>query len=322
VTIPVDTATTLSVTATGTPTLSYQWYRGASGDVSTPVGSNGPTFTTPTLTATAAYWVRVSNGCGSADSSTATVTVIQRPVISSFTAVPTSILAGQSTTLSWDVAGATSLSINQGIGDVTGASQRVVSPSTTTGYTLTATNLSGSVTASAEVTVCTFSCDAVVPLRGTAGLAVPFAGAGTVGGGCTVPVTYDWNFGDGSAHGTTSSPTHTYSSPNTYTWTLTVNAGGALCTEGGSITIVNPPVLSLIKKVAPPFRIVATGSNLQNGIQVTINGAPWPNVLWKTPGKIKIQGGAALKSAAPKGVPVTLKFVNPDGGEVTTVWSY
>lgn len=74
------------------------------------------------------------------------------PVISSFTASPTSITSGQSSTLSWGVTGATSVSINQSIGTVTGTS-RSVSPTVTTIYTLTATNAQGSVTSNTTVTV-------------------------------------------------------------------------------------------------------------------------------------------------------------------------
>lgn len=67
---------TLSVTATGSPTLTYQWYRGASGTTSQPiVGATSSTLTTGALTATTSFWVRVANGCGSADSATATVAV-------------------------------------------------------------------------------------------------------------------------------------------------------------------------------------------------------------------------------------------------------
>jgi hypothetical protein len=74
------------------------------------------------------------------------------PVISSFTANPTSIQAGQSSTLNWSVSGATSLSIAPGVGLVTGSSVSV-SPSATTTYTLTATNTGGSATATTTVTV-------------------------------------------------------------------------------------------------------------------------------------------------------------------------
>ncbi len=74
------------------------------------------------------------------------------PVISSFTASPSSITAGSSSTLSWSSTGATSLSINQGVGTVTGTS-RTVSPTVTTTYTLTATNSAGTTVASTTVTV-------------------------------------------------------------------------------------------------------------------------------------------------------------------------
>ncbi|MFI5143343.1 MAG: hypothetical protein ACHQHM_04865, partial [Thermoanaerobaculales bacterium] len=66
---------TLSVTATGTTPLSYQWYQGSSGAISQPVGTNASSFTTPALTSRTSYWVRVSNACGHADSATATVTI-------------------------------------------------------------------------------------------------------------------------------------------------------------------------------------------------------------------------------------------------------
>jgi hypothetical protein len=67
---------TLSVTARGIPTsLSYHWYQGVSGETLLPVGFNENTLTTPSLTATSQYWVRVADECGQADSSTATVTV-------------------------------------------------------------------------------------------------------------------------------------------------------------------------------------------------------------------------------------------------------
>jgi predicted extracellular nuclease len=74
-TISSGQTATLSVTAHGTAPLHYQWYQGSTGDTSTPVGGDSASFTTPTLTATTSYWVRVSNDVGSVDSFTATVTV-------------------------------------------------------------------------------------------------------------------------------------------------------------------------------------------------------------------------------------------------------
>jgi predicted secreted Zn-dependent protease len=75
------------------------------------------------------------------------------PQITAFSAQPAAMIQGQSATLSWSVTGATGLSLNNGIGDVTGATSRTVSPSATTTYVLTASNAAGSVTASTTLTV-------------------------------------------------------------------------------------------------------------------------------------------------------------------------
>jgi uncharacterized protein YkwD len=75
-TIASGQTTTLTVTATGSSPLTYKWYQGASGNTSSPIGgAAGASYTTPPLTSTARYWVRVSNSAGSVDSEDATVTV-------------------------------------------------------------------------------------------------------------------------------------------------------------------------------------------------------------------------------------------------------
>lgn len=77
---------------------------------------------------------------------------VATPVIRRFTADPASIAAGATSMLSWQVTGATSLSISPAVGAVTGTSV-AVSPAATTRYTLTATNAAGSVAAQVTVTV-------------------------------------------------------------------------------------------------------------------------------------------------------------------------
>lgn len=73
---------TLSVTATGAP-LSYQWYIGAAGNTAQPIsGATSATYTTPPMSATTSYWVRVT-GCTPADSVAATVNVCAPPAITS-----------------------------------------------------------------------------------------------------------------------------------------------------------------------------------------------------------------------------------------------
>ncbi len=67
----------LSVLGAGSPPLTYQWYQGASGNTAQSLaGATAASFTTPALTATSQFWVRVTNGCGHADSVTATITVL------------------------------------------------------------------------------------------------------------------------------------------------------------------------------------------------------------------------------------------------------
>jgi hypothetical protein len=62
------------------------------------------------------------------------------PVINSFTANPATITKGDSCTLSWDVTGAESVVIDSGIGDVPSSGDIETKPSSTTTYTLEATN--------------------------------------------------------------------------------------------------------------------------------------------------------------------------------------
>jgi hypothetical protein len=75
-----------------------------------------------------------------------------RPQIARFTASPAIISAGEASTLSWEVSGATALSIAPGVGTVTGTST-AVHPTATTTYTLTATSSAGAVTATVTVTI-------------------------------------------------------------------------------------------------------------------------------------------------------------------------
>ncbi|MEM7312761.1 MAG: hypothetical protein AAF497_06385, partial [Planctomycetota bacterium] len=87
--------TTLTVAATTTVgSLSYQWYEGPAGTMTTPVGSNSPNYTTPAITIERQFWVRVSNGLNHTDSSGATVSVLVDPptLVSAFRGFSTSVI--------------------------------------------------------------------------------------------------------------------------------------------------------------------------------------------------------------------------------------
>jgi len=102
---PPATSTTLSVTATGTGPLTYQWYQGSTGDTSTPVGTSNPLTVSPTSTTN--YWVRVTGQCTpTVDSNTVTVTIptCNPPDITSQTTTRT-IAAGETTQLTVTASG-------------------------------------------------------------------------------------------------------------------------------------------------------------------------------------------------------------------------
>lgn len=104
--------------------------------------------------ATIIYTLTASNSAGTATASTQvmvtgtptptpTPTPASLPVVDYFMANPPIISAGGSTTLGWNVSDATSVTIDNGVGNVSIAGTTVVSPATSTNYTLTATNAAG-----------------------------------------------------------------------------------------------------------------------------------------------------------------------------------
>jgi len=76
-----------------------------------------------------------------------------KPVINSFNASPTSITQGESTELSWDVSGATTIAIEPAIGTSGASGSLQLTPGASVTYTLTATNQAGSATSSVSVAV-------------------------------------------------------------------------------------------------------------------------------------------------------------------------
>ena len=147
------------------------------------------------------------------------------PTITSFTATPATIHTGESSTLSWNVTGATSLSIDNGVGTVTGATgTKSVSPTATTTYKLTATNADGTKTATTVVTL------QLVPPTIDSFIATPAAiklgDSSTLSWGVTNGTTISIDNGIGTVAATGSqavSPTVT----TTYTLTAT-NADGTV----------------------------------------------------------------------------------------------
>ncbi|MGA9048470.1 MAG: hypothetical protein WB588_05700 [Dehalococcoidia bacterium] len=77
----------------------------------------------------------------------------QPSIIGTFTSSPSTINPGGTSILSWNVSGANSVSIDNGIGQVSAAGTMAVSPAVSTVYTISATNFTGTVARSATTTV-------------------------------------------------------------------------------------------------------------------------------------------------------------------------
>ena len=148
------------VTGGGSSTLSWDVSNATSVIISPGIGSVGISGSMPVVPATSmAYTLTATNAAGTA---TATTTVLVQsssavppPIVLSFTSNPAGIISGASSTLTWNVYGATSVSIDPGIGSVGASGSTTVHPGSSTTYTLTASNSAGDVTATTDVNVLT-----------------------------------------------------------------------------------------------------------------------------------------------------------------------
>jgi hypothetical protein len=185
-------------------------------------------------------------GCGSMSSSNSVSGKGSLPTIISFTANPTSINSGTSSTLSWEAVGAAGITITPGTFASTSANGSMsMSPTATTTYTLTVTNATGSTTSTLTVTVNATSKPKPTISSFTASPANIVSGSSstlnwTTTGATSLAIT-PGTFTSTSASGLTSvSPTVT----TTYTLTAT-NASGSttstakvtLTASGGPLTI-------------------------------------------------------------------------------------
>lgn len=144
-----------SITIGQTATLSWSVAGATSVSINPDVGTVSLTGTKSVSPAsTTVYKLTASNGAGnSTASATITVSISSAPVITTFSASPSSIKSGESTNLEWDVIGAKSINISQGIGGVASKGSTQVKPAETATYTMMASGDYGSVTRSITVTV-------------------------------------------------------------------------------------------------------------------------------------------------------------------------
>ncbi|HUS07992.1 MAG TPA: OmpA family protein [Bryobacteraceae bacterium] len=209
------------------------------------VAGSGNRVVNPTQTTT--YTLSATNARNTATCSlTLQVTQGTAPRVISFTAAPTSIQSGQSSTLSWSVENATSVSIST-VGTVRNTGTSDVKPTQTTTYTLTAKNNFGEVSATTTVTVTTpppppagtpvaiTACTAMPSTAAKPGDPIVISYTATNATAVTIP---------GVSGATVAGPVTVTPLANT-TYTITAagaNNTSATCTVAVTVTPAPPPV--------------------------------------------------------------------------------
>lgn len=283
VTINSGQTTVLRVTAAGDTPLTYQWYRGSSGNTTIPVGGNSAAFTTPTLSSSTSYWVNVSNAANpsGANSNTAIVSVVQPATVVTDPASK-SIISGQSTTLSVVASGSTPLNYQwyQGISGVSSNpvgtnSAAYTTPvlTETTNYWVRVTNAAnpgGDNSATATITVNTPAVITTQPAAVTINSGQTTTLNVTASG--TAPLTYQWYEG---ASGVTTTPVGT-NAPSFTTPVLTsdksywvkvtnvANASGAL-SNSVLVSVNQPAAISS----SPASTAIVSGNPVNLSVDVT-----------------------------------------------------
>jgi hypothetical protein len=298
-TINSFTASPGSVVSGGSTTLSWAVNGATSLSISPGVGVVTGASKDVSPTATTTYTLTATNPGGSV-TKTVTVTVTAPaplPVIASFTATPASIVSGNSTTLAWSVSGADSLSISTDTGAspgvVTGTS-RSVSPTANTAYTLIATNASGSVAQTVNVTVSQPVPPPVIASFTASPTTIALGGSSTlswsVTGATSLSIASDVGASPGTGTGTSVSVSPTAAT----NYTLTAKNDSGTVTQSVKVTVTDPaPVIASFAAIpntvnsGDTARIIwsVTGAATLN---ITADRGPNPGVVTGTSGSINV----------------------------------
>lgn len=245
------------------------------------VETSGSRVVTPTANTT--YTLTATNARGPVTCSV-TVQVTPRgeaPRVVGFTANPTTITAGQSSTLSWNVERADTVEIST-LGTVTAQGTRQVTPAQTITYTLTARNQFGSSQAQATVTV----------------NPAPVTPAPTLSACVATPAT---------SPRPGSSVTIAYTATNATAVTFSPAVAGA--TVAGPVTVT--------PNATTTYTITATGSEARTAtcsVTVTVTPAPDPPVAI-------ITGPSVVETIYRQLTLDGSTSTNPAGGALTYQWA-
>jgi hypothetical protein len=221
------------------------------------------------------------------------------PVISSFTANPNYIQAGQLATLSWNVSNADLVNISPSVGSVASAGSFSVIPAYTTTYTLTASNNQGNVTATTTVTVAPYA-SIYSGTYGTGSTAVPGAtGAATYPAASSVP------YPTASTLNTNSLTAGTPTAVNP--WLMYVVLIGLLAVA--AVVIIALLVRKPAAARAGAGSVAGTGSSTKSALAASVTAPSSALPATSSPVTTPVEAGLPAKFVSPGGttMPVTGK---------------
>ena len=318
------TATALTVNATGTGTLTYQWYKNATNSTSggSPVSASATYTPVTTITGTTYYYVTVTGTCGTATSATAAVVVNPTTAIStnpsgatycqSVAASPLSVSATGTGTLSYQWFSNTTNSTTGGAA-ISGATSATYTPSTTiagttyyyvvvTGGCSTATSSTAAVVVNQTTTITADPAGATY-CKGVAAssLTVSATGTGTL--------TYQWykNATNSTSGGSPVAASATYTPVTTITGTtyyyVTVTGTCGAATSATAAIVVNPATVISAQPLT-------TQTICQNGaataLTVTATGTGTFTYQWFSNTTNSTTGGKAIGTNSSSFTPSTI----------------
>ena len=135
--------------------LSWNTTGATSGSIDQGIGNVSASGSRPVCPAATTTYTLSASGPGGTltPEPSATITVAQPPPVGNLDAHPAAITRGECSDLSWAISGATTRSIDQGIGSVAPNGSRAVCPTATTTYTLSASGPGGTLSPEPSATV-------------------------------------------------------------------------------------------------------------------------------------------------------------------------
>ena len=264
----------LSASAGGTAPVTWQWYRGNSGDTSQPIPGATNASINVTPSSTTSYWARGSNSCGSANSSTATVTVTGAPpppppptLVASFSVSQMTGTAGVTSFRFTDASSGTITSRLWNFGD--GFTSNETSPShtyTSPGNYAVELVINGEGGQSSHRKVITVNPAAPgvnaaftwSPADPTTDTTLQFVDGST--GGVN---SWNWSFGDGTSS-TSKNPSKRFTAPGGYLVSLTVSNGSSSAST--SQTVIVAASTPAVPPITADFDVSTTSASVNQTI--------------------------------------------------------